>query len=287
MIPCLLLLCFEWAVGFTCPETMVDLFQISNNFSMKQIHVVTNQPSYFGLQEKKCLLTQQDYFHNIMINMSDPELKNVLKSENSIVFLPNVETATEFSAKFTSRTDVTKKVCLIVAKSSVLDHLQEKINISVNQKVFYFDYKKVYETYTINNISIRNILGERNDNSSMSWVHDSFLKRRSNFHGQNIKYIVRNLSPWIKFDTASQADKSYTELKGPSLYELDPDTKFQGIFYDIVKAINNELNVTTTMYARTDNSCGNRLKNGTWIGVMSSIVNEEVDVGIASLSQRF
>jgi hypothetical protein len=91
-----------------------------------------------------------------------------------------------------------------------------------------------------------------------------------------------------------------TENEPPALV-LDAQYKREGIFYpenqttdvtgfvsgayiEIWRILETELNFTTRYYKRLDNKWGNLLDNGTWIGMVSNIMNGQADFVVAPIA---
>ena len=81
----------------------------------------------------------------------------------------------------------------------VIDDLSTKINQDIN----FVDVEtwKVYEHYTINQKKILNLLGFFNDDFKyIPIMKESFVERRSNFQGYQMKTMTEEVNPFISID---------------------------------------------------------------------------------------
>ena len=81
----------------------------------------------------------------------------------------------------------------------VIDDLSTKIDQDIN----FVDVEtwKVYEHYTINQKKILNLLGFFNDDFKyIPIMNESFLERRSNFQGYQMKTMTEEVNPFISID---------------------------------------------------------------------------------------
>ena len=81
----------------------------------------------------------------------------------------------------------------------VIDDLSTKINQDIN----FVDVEtwKVYEHYIINQKKILNLLGFFNDDFKyIPIMKESFVERRSNFQGYQMKTMTEEVNPFISID---------------------------------------------------------------------------------------
>ena len=81
----------------------------------------------------------------------------------------------------------------------MIDDLSTKIDQDIN----FVDVEtwKVYEHYTINQKKILNLLGFFNDDFKyIPIMNESFLERRSNFQGYQMKTMTEEVNPFISID---------------------------------------------------------------------------------------
>ena len=88
---------------------------------------------------------------------------------------------------------------IFISNFYVIDNLSTKIN----QEVIFVDIEtwKVYEHYIINQKKILNQLGSfNNDFKYTPIMTESFVERRSNFQGYQMKTMTEEINPFITID---------------------------------------------------------------------------------------
>ena len=79
----------------------------------------------------------------------------------------------------------------------------EDLSTKINQDINFVDVEtwKVYEHYIINQKKILNLLGFFNDDFKyIPIIKESFVERRSNFQGYQMKTMTDQLNPYITID---------------------------------------------------------------------------------------
>ena len=151
----------------------------------------------------------------------------------------------------------------------VIDHLPTKID----QDIVFVDVKtwKVYEKYAINKIVIKRQLGFFNN--LFEYVRTlklSFEDRRGNFHGYQMKAMTEHYPPFLSIELTSA---EYDELSKT----FDVTNSVEGMFYYILKDLQEYLNFTSSLHKRLDGKWGPTtvLANGSVIagGIAKSLTS--------------
>ena len=161
------------------------------------------------------------------------------------------------------------------------------LKIDIDKRVFFYNRRNLslHELYTINEYRISRLLGSiipvRNGAKHVYKRVEKhpFLKRRSNFWGQNLAAVVEDQQPFIMF-------KPYIVPKAidSNHYSLETLDVTYGLFYDVLKLMKKSLNFTTTLTRRFDGNWGKKDKNGTWNGMVKSLLDGEADLIATSLT---
>ena len=151
----------------------------------------------------------------------------------------------------------------------VIDHLPTKID----QDIVFVDVKtwKVYEKYAINKIVIKRQQGFFNN--LFEYVRTlklSFEDRRGNFHGYQMKAMTEHYPPFLSIELTSA---EYDELSKT----FDVTNSVEGMFYYILKDLQEYLNFTSSLHKRLDGKWGPTtvLANGSVIagGIAKSLTS--------------
>ena len=89
-----------------------------------------------------------------------------------------------------------------IISNDIEDEMERK-NININQGIYFINENttEIWEKYDINGMIIKNKLGKFS-NSRLRFkdgIDKSLLKRRSNFHGINLKVMTEETVPFVKF----------------------------------------------------------------------------------------
>ena len=85
-------------------------------------------------------------------------------------------------------------ILLMLANDQDFNQIYENFKVEIDQMIYFYKMssEEIFETYFINNKHIKRKLGDVNSNNFL-WEKDiqtSFIKRRSNFHGLELKGMV-------------------------------------------------------------------------------------------------
>ena len=180
----------------------------------------------------------------------------------------------------------------IHGKSIVLTNMTNekelsKLSMEMNQEVYIFDWKsmKLFETYSVNEVKITNVLGQFNQNEASNvWIFyrsilmdELFERRRGNFHGKHLIGMTSEYAPSVVLPKDFEEKvKYYPENE---TYEV---TEFvSGTYIGFLHLSQSLLNFTSTIYMRKDRVWGNVLKyeNGSieYKGMLENVCGNSAD----------
>ena len=151
-----------------------------------------------------------------------------------------------------------------------------QMNVSIDMEMYFIDgfSLKMYESYMVNNVSIKRYLGQfirsqENNNehvkiqfieSENNFESSMFKRRGSNFHGIQFKCMVELEPPM----TYIPKDFAKTAQYFPNNDTYDLTGMVEGYFMKMLHQMENEHNFTTKLYKRRDGSWGwpTKLSNG-------------------------
>lgn len=166
---------------------------------------------------------------------------------------------------------------------------QSYFNISVDQRVFFINLvdNKVTEKYLVNNVNESLTLGHMElDKGKMSLhyfagVSSDFFVRRNNFHGLHLRAMTDASGPNIRLNSSYLQDAPY--FKSNDTYEVT--TFISGVYFDVWKVIEEELNITASFYKRRITAWASVSKDGKSInGMADDLLRNRADIIMTSLS---
>eukprot|EP00094_Tigriopus_californicus_P003818 TCALIF_03674-PA protein Name:"Similar to GRIN2D Glutamate receptor ionotropic, NMDA 2D (Homo sapiens)" AED:0.45 eAED:0.49 QI:0/0/0/0.66/1/1/3/0/636 len=165
------------------------------------------------------------------------------------------------------------------------DYLRQFPMIHIDQEIYFVDEttRILYESYTIAEQTIVNNLLVIEEHK-VAWKQTrSFLERRSNFHGRHFQIVSDNQLPYLMFDDDIVESRPVLETaSGDQIVPLD-NMEMSGIFWETFLVLESSLNFTYDMFVRKDRRWG-VLKDGQWDGMVSTLVKEEADFILGSVT---
>ena len=170
------------------PDIIVD---ITEHFKIHNPTIIVNNTNFKTIDQIKLFKMFMNQGHEISFNFEDSK-----RNQSFVVFSQMQNFHWEI------HTEVAALVVSKIQNSTDFEH----INIPLDAEVYFVDYNtfKVYESYTINQILTTRYLGKfeiGNNHAFFKEANDfisSFIKRRGNFHGIQLKgnytLFVRNNS---------------------------------------------------------------------------------------------
>ncbi len=178
-----------------------------------------------------------------------------------------------------------------LGNKSSIDRLIRRSNIAIDQAVYFVttDTDFVIESYTIGEAKVRTTLGYlfRHQKTGVLYykpgqgVEESFMERRSNFKGHSLTALTAGQLPFLAIPGYRQAyaDKEGWEKRPDGIEVKDMSgMPMGGIFYDVLKILENNANFTSKMQmAKSDSVTFGEPVNGTWNGLIGRTMRGEFD----------
>ena len=252
-------------------------------FQMKNPIIFHNSSSFSNFQLLKRLFHSKHY-SQVVKNFTEQSLKTYCKLDVPIItFFEDFVTHLEEDVCWSSSV-------IVINEENELDYAIQTIEVMIDKKYLFLIHttNEVYEAYRINNITIKQKLGHlRQSDGSFVWredIENDFIKRRSDFHGITLKAMTEVSGNEIAFDSRYLQDAPY--FSDNETYEM---TNFAlGIYIDILKELQNELNFSSNIYKRKVLAWGfvYPQENGSLIatGIVGDLFYEKVDLIVAPLA---
>ena len=178
----------------------------------------------------------------------------------------------------------------IFANEKDLKSIQKSLKVSIDKKVFLVNKssKEVFEIYQIGNHHIHKKLGKFNDfTHDFVWskgIERDYIKRRSNFHGVELKAMTETTGTMIKLDSGYIANARYFSENETYLV----NKYVMGSFHDILLELQFQLNFTTKIFKRKKRAWGYVYPqpNGSYVatGMVGDLFFNRADLVVASLT---
>ena len=158
--------------------------------------------------------------------------------------------------------------------------VMEDLSTTINQEIQFVDIRswEVYEHYTVNNEKVQRKLGFFD--KKFKYIPSTlqpFVQRRGNFQGYHLKAITEEDSPYIKINLSSANFDGINQV-------YDVTGNVEGMYYDLFRILQEQLNFTSSLYKRKDGKWGpiTILKNGTILtaGVPNSLTSGFAEIGV-------
>ena len=164
----------------------------------------------------------------------------------------------------------------------------ETLGVRIEQEIYFFDEtsSEIWESYSVNGVlTVRKVMRVANGTSVERIDERGFLERRgSNLHGINFRVMCDNQRPYVVDMTpdARLGIENVTSPSGDDLKRLDGEA-FGGLFMEVHDIMKREMNFTADLFMRRDRRWG-VFRNGSWDGMISSLVKGEADYILASVT---
>ena len=179
---------------------------------------------------------------------------------------------------------------IAIVEEKELDYALQSIEVSIEKRalVVIKSTREVYETYIINNKTIKRKLGQIDMfDGSFVWednVEQDFISRRANFQGLTLKAMTETTGNELAFDPNYLKEARY--FPSNKTYEVTNYT--YGIYFDVLKELEKELNFTTVLYKRKVLAWGfvYPQDNGSFTatGIVGDLFYNKVDLCVAPLA---
>ncbi len=174
---------------------------------------------------------------------------------------------------------------LFYQNSSMSASVRDQLDLKIDHQLYFvhLDSQTMVEHYVIGGAPVKRILPL--DTLSVG----TFVERRSeSFNGANLKAITNTQGSYVRLDDdrIRQGEEGWIKDRAGGSIKSIEGQKIIGIFYEMLKILESDMNFTTTLMLRRDRRWGSPQANGSWDGMVSNVLNEDVDFIATSLTQN-
>jgi hypothetical protein len=181
-------------------------------------------------------------------------------------------------------------IALIFAPTKVIEVITSNVNLQLNQEVYFLDSSslEVFESYQVNSIKIFRRLGIFVGPTMYAFqaevaVEQNFIKRRSNFMGVTLKGMTETEAPLLLFEDNYKSIAPFFVTNRT----FDVTGLVQGMYFEVLKILEEQLNFTTRLFKREDGVWGSGFiqDNGSFktSGMITNLVEGSADILASSL----
>ena len=183
-------------------------------------------------------------------NLKIKIVSEITSNKNNLVAFLNMKSKEKIKEFFVKNYASLKNGILFIEDFEAV----KKIPTKINQDIKFVDINswEVYEHYEINDHNTINQIGFFNQSFQyVSLSKESWIERRSNFHGFKLKAMTEDELPFITFDNFETV-ATYDNIS--ETYDVTLLTK--GMFYDIFVVMQKHLNFSASLHKRLDGKWG-------------------------------
>ena len=282
VLPLLLISTNELSMGKKLTDVLLE--SVINHFQLKHPLLVYNE-DYWNLNLMKKMMNNNHY---LVATRDIPDLHDNVKNYPTDLLL----IGKEFSdmPKIFNFINKMKQNSKAVIISENIESFVKSVAPTIDKQVFFVKESsmEVYEWYKINAHEIRRKLGQFDKSSyNFIWHYDvnhNFIERRSNFHGLHLKAMTESNGNELILRSGFEQNAKYHSNNETYLV-----TDYaSGLYYDILKEVQSQLNFTTSLYKRKVVAWGlvYPLANGSFdaTGMVGDLFFQRVDLVVASLT---
>ena len=239
---------------------------IMKEFDIDHPYVITN-PNYQSVKLIRILFQNGNFVKLQTSNFNALDVNQ--KVSKSILIFGNIreELITELKSQMP---------LILILQDHEFDKIYHTTKIEIDQAVYFFKIStfEMFETYTINNVKVKQKLGhiDKKTNEFLweNYVNTNFVKRRSNFHGLSFNVVCEFLGNSMNADPRYVEEAPY--FPNNETYLVNGFT--YGIFDDVFKIMEYTLNFSSVKYKRKEEDWGNMYTQpdgsvkGTGIGML-------------------
>ncbi len=150
------------------------------------------------------------------------------------------------------------------------------------------DSLTVTERYMTNGHSVENPIGRILSSEGRvryrQEATESFLRRRSDFGGVPLKAMIEPDVPYLTFDRGVKKEETgwVEDRRGHPIKLLDR-SGVSGLFFDVLRVLEKDMNFTTELYTRKDGAWGYPV-NDTWVGMIANVIDGDAEFILGSLT---
>ena len=260
--------------------TEVSLESLINHFQLKHPLIVCNE-DFWNLRLVKMMMKN---YHYSFVKKNIPYSQESVK-KSDWVFIDRKLTDMQKIFKFIKDMKQNSKAVIICEN---VEAFMKVLEPTIDKQVYFVKESsmEVYEGYKINMHDIRRKLGQF-DSNKFIWeenVNHNFIERRSNFHGLHLKAMTESNGNELILRSGFEQNANYHSNNETYLV-----TNYaSGLYHDILKEVQSQLNFTTSLYKRKVVAWGlvYPLANGSFdaTGMVGDLFFQRVDLVVASLT---
>ncbi len=179
------------------------------------------------------------------------------------------------------------------------DSLNQCCAVTFNQRIFFVSEESstLYEHYSVNNVTVHNDLArldcEKHPQRKCQYLvlsSTGFLERRSNLQGLPLKAMTSSQYPYIIMRPPVNMTYGFESTASGDRMKDITNHPIGGMFLDVGNILRQEMNFTLSLFMREDKLWGHVWPNGSWSGMISTLLKGEADFILASATlnpQRF
>ena len=201
----------------------------------------------------------------------------LIKTEN-VNHICGVEVDQKFQMIFQ---DSQSSIMIVMQHGTSMNDVMSEMKCQINQEVYFLNQNltEVFETYTINNITVVQRIAYVEKQKKLSWLKDRHvISRRNDFKGIHLKAMVEQDGIWTKVRKTFATDAMFHQ----SNQTWDVSQYVSGVVIDILNIMMSEYNFTTSYHLRKDRKWGTVIQysNGSYkaIGVVGDIFLNRSDI---------
>ena len=219
------------------------------------------------------------------------DMSNVVIKEKSapVLFFASSEQDEEEIVETINNLGQINLPTIIISSGEKLSKVYETSKFKIDHPVYFFEEEnlEIFESYVVNKQKIKRKLGYINPKTNNfiwnEYLNSNFVKRRSNFHGIILKGMVEFTGVLMNADQSYLTNAKY--FSNNDTYHMNGFTF--GVFNDVLKNMERQLNFSTLLYKRRDVSWGHIYShaNGSLYGtgIIGDIFDQRADLAVAPL----
>ena len=260
-------------------EVDIELFEsFIEEFDLKHPLLMTNDKSMTINLTKKLFKKGNYCGFNSMSPLDD---KN---NNTSVIIINNYMNISDLIELQKS-----SETMVIFGNDKDFENIKMSLKVPIDKRVFLVNKssKEVFETYHIGDHNIHQRLGKFNNyTNDFIWtkgIEKDHIKRRSNFHGIELKAMTETIGSFIMLDSEYVQNAKYFSENETYLV----NDYVSGSFHDIFLEFQSQLNFTTKFFKRKEISWGHVYpqQNGSFVatGMVSDLFFNRADLAVTSL----
>ena len=220
--------------------------------------------------------------------------KRSAPQQNSFIFVSSDQLQANFSMELLQEYIKSQTIAIIViTENQLFEDIMSSLIVEICKEVYLFKMlsSQLFETYHVNNVHVKRLLGQIKPKSKIfTWeenVEKNLIIRRADFQG----IVLKSSSNWSGSNL--KLDLTYKET---APYYSENDTYLingytSGVFQDILEIFQKRLNFSALLYLRGDGVWGNvyPMPNGSTFGtgLVGDLYYNRVDMAVAPLYIKY